>query len=318
MPTRASGLQKDDPMSFVKNSHVKNSLAKPAPFVRLAALANLWNQSNAIYKTAALLALLLAILAIFAPILAPFDPLDQSLLSRLRPPLGFARFKDGYFWGTDELGRDVLSRTLYGLRLTLSLAVVGASIGLAIGGTLGLVAGLWSRWAEEVIMAAVDIQIAVPFTLIALLILSILGSSLEVMIFVLGIAGWEQYARIVRAEVRKIRALPFIEAARAAGATRIYIAHHHVLPNIVSPLVVQFTLSLSNIVILESTLSFLGLGVQPPTATLGSMVGFGRDYMPIAPWLVIAPALMIILLTFAVQILGDWLRDRSDVRLRER
>ena len=280
--------------------------------------SSLWFQANWIQRFAAILAGLLILVALLAPLLAPFDPLSQSLISRLRPPIGFDRYKDGFFLGTDELGRDVLSRTMYGLRLTLGLALVGACIGLLIGGTLGLLAGMRRGWIEDVVMGAVDIQIAVPFTLIALLILSIFGSSLTVMICVLGIAGWEQYARIVRAEVRKITELPFIEAARASGAGPRYIALTHVLPNIISPLVVQFTLSLSNIVILESTLSFLGLGVQPPTATLGSMVGYGRDYMPNAPWMVIAPAVAIILLTFSVQILGDWLRDRADVRLRAR
>ncbi len=285
---------------------------------RRAYLATLWSEANWIQRIAAILGIALLLAAILAPLIAPFDPLKQSLISRLRPPVGFDRYKDGFLLGTDELGRDVLSRTLYGLRLTLGLAMVGACIGLLIGGTLGLVAGLRRGWTEDVVMGAVDIQIAVPFTLIALLILSIFGSSLTVMICVLGIAGWEQYARIVRAEVRKITELPFIEAARASGAGPRYIALTHVLPNIVSPLVVQFTLSLSNIVILESTLSFLGLGVQPPTATLGSMVGYGRDYMPNAPWMVTAPAIAIILLTFSVQILGDWLRDRADVRLRAR
>lgn len=281
-------------------------------------LAVLWIEANWVQRVAALLALALLLAAILAPLIAPFDPLKQSLISRLRPPLGFERYKDGFLFGTDELGRDVLSRTLYGLRLTLGLALLGALIGLAIGGTLGLLAGLRRGWVEDTIMGAVDIQIAVPFTLIALLILSIFGSSLPIMICVLGIAGWEQYARIVRGEVRKITEMPFIEAARASGGGQGYIARRHVLPNIVSPLVVQFTLSLSNIVILESTLSFLGLGVQPPTATLGSMVGYGRDYMPTAPWMVIAPAVAIILLTFSVQILGDWLRDRADVRLQGR
>lgn len=280
--------------------------------------SSLWFQANWIQRIAAILAGLLILVALLAPLLAPFDPLSQSLISRLRPPIGFDRYKDGFLLGTDELGRDVLSRTMFGLRLTLGLALVGACIGLLIGGTLGLLAGMRRGWVEDVVMGAVDIQIAVPFTLIALLILSIFGSSLTVMICVLGIAGWEQYARIVRAEVRKITELPFIEAARASGAGPRYIALTHVLPNIISPLVVQFTLSLSNIVILESTLSFLGLGVQPPTATLGSMVGYGRDYMPNAPWMVMAPAVAIILLTFSVQILGDWLRDRADVRLRAR
>lgn len=280
--------------------------------------STLWSQANWIQRIAAVLAGVLILVALLAPLLSPFDPLTQSLISRLRPPLGFDRYKDGFYLGSDELGRDVLSRTMYGLRLTLGLAVVGACIGLLIGGTLGLLAGMRRGWVEDLTMGAVDIQIAVPFTLIALLILSIFGSSLTVMICVLGIAGWEQYARIVRAEVRKITELPFIEAARASGAGPRYIALTHVLPNIISPLVVQFTLSLSNIVILESTLSFLGLGVQPPTATLGSMVGYGRDYMPNAPWMVIAPAVAILLLTFSVQTLGDWLRDRADVRLRAR
>ena len=271
-----------------------------------------------IQKAALVLAVLLAAAALLAPLIAPFDPLGQSLIARLRPPLGFERYSAGHLLGTDELGRDVLSRALYGLRLTMSLALVGALIGLLVGGTLGLVAGLRRGWAEDTIMGLVDMQIAVPFTLVALLILALLGSSLTVLVFVLGIAGWEQYARIVRAEVRRLAAQPFIEAARAAGGGTFYIARHHLLPNIVSPLVVQFTLALSNIVILESTLSFLGLGVQPPQPSLGSMVGLGRDYMPTAPWIVLAPAALIILLTFAVQILGDWIRDRADVRLRER
>lgn len=293
----------------------QSSLAKGS---NLHWLAKLWRDADIIQKAAMATALVLLILCILTPLIAPYDPTAQSLISRLRPPIGFERYKEGFLLGTDALGRDVLSRSLYGLRLTMSLALVGACIGLILGGVLGLVAGLFRGWLEDTIMAAVDIQIAVPFTLIALFILAIFGSNLTVMIFVLGIAGWEQYARIIRAEVRKISALPFIEAARASGGSNGYIAYRHVLPNIVSPLVVQFTLAVSNIVILESTLSFLGLGVQPPTATLGSMVGYGRDYMPNAPWIVIFPAILIILVTFAVQILGDWLRDRADVRLRKR
>ncbi|MFC4216033.1 ABC transporter permease [Pseudophaeobacter arcticus] len=283
-----------------------------------AAALQLWRGADVIQKTAIVIGLLLVFLAIFAPLIAPFDPSSQSLISRLRPPLGFERAKAGYLLGTDELGRDVFSRSLYGLRLTLMLAGLGATLGLLIGGALGLLAGIVGGRTEAGIMAAVDTQIAVPFTLVALFLLAILGSSIEVIVLVLGLAGWEQYARIVRGEVQRLMNMPFIEAARAAGAGSLRIARHHLLPNIVSPIVVQFTLSLSNIVLLESTLSFLGLGVQPPTATLGSMVGIGRDYMPTAPWIVAAPAMMILLITFAVQILGDWLRDGADVRLRKR
>ncbi|MFC2968246.1 ABC transporter permease [Acidimangrovimonas pyrenivorans] len=285
---------------------------------RRSALRRLWTGTNAIQKLAFVIGLLLLLMAAFGPLLAAHDPNAQSLLSRLRPPLGFARAELAYPLGTDELGRDVLARCLNGLRLTLTLASLGALLGLVIGGLLGLLAGVAGGRTDAAVMAAVDTQIAVPFTLIALFTLAIFGSSLEVMVIVLGLAGWEQYARIVRGDVRRLMHLPFIEAARAAGAGPGRIAFTHLLPNIVSPLVVQFTLSLSNIVLLESTLSFLGIGVQPPTATLGSMVGIGRDFMPTAPWIVIAPALLIVLITFAVQVIGDWLRDSVDVRLRAR
>lgn len=284
----------------------------------LSALQAMWNEADAIQRAAALIALALVMAALLTPVLTPHNPVAQSLISRLAPPLGFDGYRPGFLLGTDELGRDVFSRTLYGLRLTLSLALMGAVIGLLLGGALGLLAGIFGGLFDDIIMGAVDTQIAIPFTLIALLILAIFGSSLIVIVCVLGIYGWEQYARIIRGEVRRLKAMPFIEAARAAGATRGRIAVKHLLPNLVSPIVVQFTLSFSNIVLLESTLSFLGLGVQPPTATLGAMVGIGREYMPSAPWIVIAPALAILAITFAVQILGDWLRDRADVRLRQR
>lgn len=277
-----------------------------------------WSDANLIVRIALLIGAALIIITLAAPLIAPFDPNHQSLISRLRPPVGFDRYKDGFYFGTDELGRDIFSRCIYGLRLTFALALAGSIIGLLIGGTLGLLAGIIGGVVEDFIMGMVDAQIAIPFTLIALLILSVMGSSLNVMILVLGVYGWEQYARIVRAEVKKLVQMPFVEAARAAGAAPIRIAFRHILPNVVSPIVVQFTLNFSNIVILESTLSFLGLGVQPPTATLGSMVGIGRDYLPTAPWIVLAPAVVILLLTFAVQILGDWLRDKADVRLRSR
>ncbi len=281
-------------------------------------LRDMWAEADWFQRSAAILAVTLALVALLAPWIAPFDPTAQSLLSRLRPPIGFERFKEGYWLGTDELGRDMLSRGLYGLRLTLTLAMLGACIGLIFGSILGLLAGVVGGSVDSLVMALVDVQIAVPFTLIALLVVAVFGAEIEVLICVLGVYGWEQYARIVRGEVLKLREMPFVEAARATGASSQRIAVVHILPNVTSPLVVQFTLSFSNIVLLESTLSFLGLGVQPPTATLGSMVGIGRDYMPSAPWIVIVPALMIVAVTFAVQILGDWLRDRSDVRLRGR
>lgn len=293
------------------------SINTPATRFRFPGVS-IWREGNWILRAALIVGLCLVLTTLAAPLIAPFDPTDQSLISRLRPPIGFERYREGYLLGTDALGRDILSRCIYGLRLTFALALAGAVIGLLIGGTLGLVAGIAGGKTDDVIMGLVDAQIAIPMTLVALLILSVFGSSIEIMIFVLGLYGWEQFARILRAEMKKLKQMPFVEAARAAGATPFRIALRHILPNVVSPIVVQFTLNFSNIVIWESTLSFLGLGVQPPTATLGSMVGTGRDYLPTAPWIVLAPAMTILLLTFAVQILGDWLRDRADVRLRSR
>lgn len=283
-----------------------------------AMLSSQWAEAGGVQRLALIIGLALLLAAVLAPAIAPFGPTDQSLLSRLRPPFGFERARAGYLLGTDELGRDLLSRCLYGLRLTLVLAALGSLIGLAIGGALGLLAGVAGGRTEAAIMAAVDTQIAVPFTLIALFVLSIMGHSIWVMVLVLALYGWESYARILRGETRRLMRMPFVEAARAAGATPFRIARHHLLPNLMSPLVVQFTLSFSNIILLESTLSFLGLGVQPPTATLGAMVGAGRNYMAGEPWIVIAPAVLILIVTFAVQTLGDWLRDRADVRLRSR
>jgi len=283
-------------------SAVSASLRAFDPLVRIAALV--------------LAALVMA--ALFAPLVAPFSPTEQSLLARLRPPVGFERAMPEHILGTDALGRDVLSRCLYGLRLTLLLALLGATIGMVVGGTLGLVSGLVGGRLDALIMGAVDTQIAIPFTLVALLAVAVFGSDLHVLIPVLGIAYWEQYARIVRGETLRLKAMPFVEAARAAGASPWRIARHHLPPNLASPVVVIFTINFANIVLLESTLSFLGLGVQPPTATLGAMVGQGRDYMPSAPWIVAAPALLILVVTLSVQLLGDWLRDKVDVRLTRR
>lgn len=281
-------------------------------------LRSLWTEADAVRRAALLIGLVLLMIALLAPFISPFDPVKQSLIARFRPPLGFEGARPGHWLGTDELGRDILSRGLYGLRLTLMLALLGATLGLAIGGVLGLLAGVMGGRTEAAIMSAVDVQIAVPFTLVALFVLAVFGSTITVLVFVLGLSGWEQYARIVRAEAARLMALPFVEAARCAGASPARIALVHLLPNLVSPLVVQFTLSLSNIILLESALSFLGLGVQPPTATLGAMVGVGRDFMPSAPWIVLVPSLLILAVTFSIQILGDWLRDRADVRLRSR
>jgi len=260
---------------------------------------------------------LMVLAAALAPWVSPMDPDHQSLLSRLRPPVGFDRAKAGYLLGTDQLGRDVLSRCIHGLTVTLGMAALGATISLTLGTGLGLLSGYVGGRVDDAIMAVVDIQIAVPFTLVALLVVAIAGTGIEVLILVLGIAYWEQYARIVRGQVLALRSLPFVEAGRAIGMSNSRLLFRHILPNVASPIIVQATLVISNLILLESSLSFLGLGIQPPTASLGSMVGQGRDYMASAPWIVAAPALLIVAVALVVLLIGDWLRDSLDVRLSD-
>lgn len=264
----------------------------------------------------AAVAVLLVAAALLAPVLAPFDPNRQTLLARLRPPPGFDRADIRYLLGTDQLGRDLLSRCLFGLRLTLALAVAGTLVGLTIGVAAGLAAGLAGGVAEALLMGLVDVKLSLPFTLVALLVIAIAGTGIGVLVCVLGLAHWAQFARLVRGQVLQLRAMPFIEAAWATGAGGWRIALRHMLPNLAGPVVVMATLTVSNLILLESSLSFIGIGVQPPTATLGSMVGQGRDYMASAPWIVAGPALLIMLVSLVAMLLGDIVRDRVDPRLR--
>lgn len=265
---------------------------------------------------AILIGIVLLSIAVLAPWLAPYDPDAQKLLARLRPPIGFAKADPRYWLGTDQLGRDLLSRCLFGLRLTLLIAATGAIMGLLLGALAGLVAGMGGRLLDGAIMSLCDVMISIPFTLVALFVIALAGASTGVLVGVLALAYWAQFARLIRAQVLSIRELPYIEAARAAGASGWRIAIRHIAPNIVSPVIVMFTLNVSNLILLESALSFLGLGVQPPTATLGSMVGQGRDYMANAPWVVAGPAVLIMLVSLVVMLVGDMLRDRFDVRLK--
>ena len=273
---------------------------------------------NVLLIIAILLGVALLAAALLAPVLSPFEPDQQRLLARLLPPIGYERANPRYLLGTDQLGRDILSRCLYGLRLTLALGLFGTVIGIIAGVTVGLVSGQMGGLVDSFLMAIVDIKLSMPFTLVALFVIALAGSSIGVLVIVLGLSNWAQFARIVRAQVLALRDLPYIEAARSIGASPLRIGLKHMLPNIVSPIVVMATLNFSNLILLESSLSFLGLGVRPPTATLGAMVGQGRDYMASTPWIVAAPGLLIVVVAFVAMLLGDLLRDQVDVRLRER
>jgi|OpeIllAssembly_1097287.scaffolds.fasta_scaffold37304_2 peptide/nickel transport system permease protein len=260
------------------------------------------------------LMLLMAIAAVAAPWVAPFDPNQSNVLQRNAPP-SWMGGKSGHLLGTDQLGRDVLSRCIYALRVSVGIALLGVAIGCMIGVLTGVLSGLLGGWTDRIIMMIVDFQLSIPFLLIVLVGIAVFGTSMAVLIVLVGTAHWETYARLTRGQVLTVREFQFVEAAVALGATTLRIARRHILPNIASPIIVLVTLNFPSILLLESSLSFLGIGVQPPTASLGRMVGEGRDYMMSAWWLVMSPAAFIVVVTLCMQLIGDWLRDVIDVRL---
>jgi peptide/nickel transport system permease protein len=253
--------------------------------------------------------------AMLAPQLAPWDPARQMLLKRLRPPAWEARGLREHPLGTDHLGRDILSRILYGGRISLAVSLSSVALATTLGVTLGLCAGFFGGRADAIIMRVVDVFLAIPYILLAMGVVFALGPSLLNVILVMGATRWVQFARIVRADVLSIREREFVVGARARGNRALRLLVRHVLPNALTPIIVVATLELAFMIIYESALSFLGLGVQPPTPTWGWMLADGRNYIATAWWLATFPGLAIMLTVLAVNLLGDWLRDRLDPRL---
>ncbi|MDQ6834401.1 MAG: ABC transporter permease [Chloroflexota bacterium] len=259
--------------------------------------------------------LLVILIAVFAPILAPYNPTKGTLAGRLHAP-AFLSAEKTYPLGSDQIGRDVLSRMLYGARISLTVGFLAVLIGGCFGSLLGLVAGYVGGWLDETIMTLGDMQLAFPFILLAIAVIAVLGPSLRNLIIVVGISGWVTYARIARAQVLAVREREFITAERAIGATASRILFRHILPNIAASLIVVGSLDLARTIILESTLSFLGLGVQPPTASWGGMLGEGREYLNTAWWISTFPGILLTLTTISVSRIGDWLRDVLDPTMR--
>ena len=254
--------------------------------------------------------------ALFAPQLAPWDPGRQMLVKRLRPPMWQERGLREHPLGTDHLGRDILSRILYGGRISLGVGLSAVTLSALIGVTLGLGAGFFGGRADALIMRIVDMFLAIPYILLAMGVVFALGPSLLNVILVMGATRWVQFARIVRADVLSIREREFVTGARARGNRPFRLLLRHVLPNALTPIIVVATLELAFMIIYESALSFLGLGVQPPTPTWGWMLADGRNYIATAWWLSTFPGLAIMLTVLAVNLLGDWLRDTLDPRLK--
>lgn len=255
--------------------------------------------------------LLVLLLGLAADLLAPHDPRRGVLLARLSPPV-FAGGDWRYLLGTDEIGRDVLSRLLFAIRTSLLIAIIGTLIGAIVGTLLGFLAAHFRGVLDEAIMAAVDVQAAVPFIIIVLFFVAMLGTDLWLMLMLIGFAGWEVYARLARGLVLSAQKQNYVVALRGLdlGWPRIY--GRHILPNIASALIVQMSLNFPGTILLETSLSFLGLGVQPPGASLGLMLGEGRNYLLQAWWLAVVPGVAIFLTTLSMSLVGDWLRDRLD------
>ncbi|PHK95360.1 peptide ABC transporter permease [Pseudoroseomonas rhizosphaerae] len=273
-----------------------------SPLPPLVALALLW------------IALMLGV-ALLAEWITPYSITALDLRSRLAPPV-FMGGTWAHPLGTDELGRDVLSRLIVSIRISLLIAFGAAVLSAVIGVTMGFLAAHFRGLVEQAVLALVDFQAAMPFLILALSVLAFFGNSLVLFVCLLGLHGWERYARIARGLAVSAGAQGYAAAVRQLGATPWRIYGRHVLPNIASTLIVSMTLAFPEIILLESGLSFLGLGVQPPQTSLGNMVGYGREYLTRAPWILLSPSAVIVLTTLSVSLLGDWLRDRLDPTLR--
>lgn len=256
----------------------------------------------------------MVVIATFADVLAPQHYTTQDLTARFQPPLGWGGDWD-HPLGTDNLGRDMLSRVIYALRTSILIAIVGTVIG-AVGGTLiGLAAGRLRGFFDLVAMMLTDVQIALPSLFIAITFLAFFGNSITLFIILVSLEGWERYARLARGLVLSEQNSDYIRAVEGLGASSGRVVFRHLLPNIMAALVVQATLNFPGTILLETSLSFLGLGIQPPNASLGLMLGEGRRYLLNAWWIAVLPGLVIFLTTLAMSLFGDWLRDRLDPTL---
>ena len=273
-----------------------------------------------IKNQAALLGLAILVIvtgsAILAPVISPADPLLQDVSVRLKGPTLEGGDGRAHLLGTDHLGRDILSRLIFGARISLVIGISAVALAGTLGTLIGLVAGYRGGRIDDLCMRLTDTMLAMPFILLALAVIAVLGSSLRNIIFVLGVTSWVSYARIVRAEVLTLRTREFVSAALALGGGGRRIVFRHLLPNVLTPVIVIATLEIARMIILESALSFLGLGVQPPTPTWGGMLADGRAYLSTAWWLATFPGLCIMLSVLGINLLGDWLRDVLDPRLK--
>jgi len=251
-------------------------------------------------------------IAIGAAYVSPHDPYEQDVTARLKPPVWMAGANPKHLLGTDPVGRDILTRIIYGSRISLATGAVSVLISALIGVLLGLIGGYYGRTLDSLITNLVNVMMAFPFMLLALTAVAVMGPSFRNMVIVLGVTGWPIYTRVVRAETAQIKTLEFVVAARALGFSNLRIILRHVFPNLFNTVIVTSSLEVARMILMESILSFLGLGVQPPTPSWGGMLGEGRTYMLTHWWLATFPGIAIFVTTLGINLLGDGLRDVFD------
>ena len=298
------------------------TLAAPAQAV---SLPGLWRKVKRWPLLPMFLLLLVVFAGVMAPWIAPEDPRKGNLRARMAPPVWLAGGSAEHLLGTDHLGRDILSRIVYGARISLIVAAVTLGLGGTFGVVMGLLAGWYGKWIDEIIMRVVDIALAVPLVLVALVMVvavgqafpDALGGQTGLIILVLASFFWVRFARLIRGEVLQLKTLDYVALAKVAGATTPRILAVHIFPGVINTLIVLATLKVGFVILVESTLSFLGAGVPPPTPAWGSMVAEGRDFLAGAWWIATMPGVAILLTVLSLNLFGDWLRDSLDPRLRQ-
>jgi peptide/nickel transport system permease protein len=265
---------------------------------------------------ASLILLIWIVTAIAAPVLAPHDPQEQALLTRLTPPVWQEDGNPQFPVGTDELGRDILSRLIYGSRASLLVGMTVVGVAASLGSVLGLLSGFYGGLVDTAIMRTVDLFLAFPFFIMALALMSVLGPSFLNVVLVLGLTGWVPFARMVRAETLGLRRRDFVQASLALGARDSELIVRHLVPHLLTPIVVLGTLEIATAIVAEAGLTFLGLGIPPSTVTWGNMLAAGREYVFTTWWLTTMPGVTIFVAVLSINLLGDWLRDVWDPRLR--
>ena len=265
----------------------------------------------------AVLLIVLVIPALFAELIAPHDPIDGNLRARLLPPA----WTDGGDWsyplGSDRQGRDILSRMIFGARTAALVSLAALAVGATIGSLLGLIAGYLGSWWDHIIMRLVDINLSLPLILLALVLVVLFEPGTATTVAVVALLLWSRYARQVRAEVLTLKEMDFVARARVAGASNLRIIFRHILPNVFNTIIVLATLQVGNVILLEASLSFLGAGIPPPDPAWGVMVAEGRDFIVTSWWLSVIPGLAIMFTVLSMNLLGDWLRDYLDPKLRQ-